>query len=183
MIARALPGLVFAALLAPTAGAQLSPTALYQALLKEPVDASSLPAGYRSAHVSAGTPSARAKSHHVVGEADILVSKSGTAGARVLYIVFPNSADALADWKDGLRNSPKPLLEPPSSIAQPAVMFDVAATGTSTIGATILGCLRGNLIVEVETTSTSSKAHGDVQGAAALTRFALGHLKSLGRRA
>jgi hypothetical protein len=183
LTARALPILVFAGLLAPAASPQLSPTALYQALLQGPVEASSLPAGYGSPRVAVGTPSTRAKSHHVVGEVDMLASKRGTAGARVLYIVFPNSADALADWKDGLRHSPKTRLSPPSSVAQPAAMFNLAATGTTKIGATILGCLRGNLIVEVETSSTSSAAHGDIQGAAALARFALTHLHSLGQRA
>ncbi len=180
--------LVSAGLIAPAARPEiravqeLPPAVLYQSLLQTPVAASSLPAGYRSPRVGAATPSARAKLHHVLGEVDVLASKNGSVGARVTYIVFPTHADALADWTDGLRHSPKTHLLPPSSVPQPAVMFNAPATAKVAYGATVLGHLTGNLIVEVETTSLSNAAHGDEQGAIALARFALTLVQTLGQR-
>jgi hypothetical protein len=169
-----------AAFAVPAAHSALPPAALLQSLLNTPVTASSLPAGYGSPSVITGTPSARAKSHHVLGEVDVLATKAGTAGARVLYIVFPTHADALADWNDGLRHSPKTRLLPPTSVPQPAVMFNLPATATMKYGATIVGHLTGNLIIEVETSSTASIIHGDVSGASALAKFGLAHLQTLG---
>ena len=172
--------LVCAGLLAPATQAALPPAVLLQSLLHTAVAGSSLPVGYRAPRIGPVTPSARAKLHHVVGEVDIVASKTGSAGARVTYIVFPTHADALADWTDGLRHSPKTSLLPPSSVPQPAAMFNVPATAKVTYGATVLAHLTGNLIVEVETTSTSNATHGDEKGAVALARFALAHLQALG---
>ena len=178
--------LACAGLVAPsaTAARQLTPNALHQALLKAPVATSDLPAGYMSPRVVAGSPSTRAKSHHVVGEVSIGAVKAGTAGAQVLYIVFPTVADASADWADGLRHAPTPHLAGPSSVPKPSALFHGQQTVTNstgdrvTIGTTILGYRIGNIIVEVETTSTSSTAHGDEQGAIALAKFALDHLNA-----
>jgi hypothetical protein len=189
VLALACAGLVApAAFAAPLAERQLSPKALYQALLETPVETSALPDGYRSPRVDPVAPSARAKRHHVVGEVGISSTKSGSAGARMIYIVFPTHADALGDWRDGVRVLPKKRLSPPSSVPAPSAMFNERDTLENSagrrfaVGATILAYVKGNLIVEVETTSTGSATEGDRHGAVALAQFALSHLGSLGGR-
>jgi hypothetical protein len=172
--------------MAPTALAaahnagKLSPKALYQTLLKAPV--AGLPAGYQLLDVGKTTPSPQAKRHHTLGEVSISVTKSGTAGARILYIVFPTPADALADWNDGARRLPKVRLTPPGIVPKPSAMFNAPVTTKDsagkpvTYGTTTLAYVTGNVIVEIDTSSTSSTERGDIIGTIALAQFAWNHL-------
>jgi hypothetical protein len=177
-----------AAVTAAAAAAQannLSPQALYKALVKLPKGTTSLPAGYTSPTLGPLKPSSNAKRHHVIGEVSIGLAKTGTDGARILYIVFPTHADALADWKDGTSHLPNTRLTTPTNLPKPAVLFDAPVTTKSssgktiTVGTTSLAYVSGNLIIEVDTSSTTSKAHGDPGAVPALAAFAASHLASV----
>jgi hypothetical protein len=179
-------GLAAAAAAATAAHAgNLSPQALYKALVKLPHGTTALPAGYTSPTLGPLKPSSNAKRHHVIGEVSIGLSKSGTEGARILYIVFPTHADALADWKDGTSHLPTTRLTPPSNLPTPVVLFNAPVTTksssgkTTTVGTTSLAYVSGNLIIEVDTSSTTSKAHGDPGAVSALAAFAASHLASV----
>ena len=54
-----------------------------------------------------------------------------------------------------------------------------AAGKTITVGTTTLAYLTGTIIVEVDTSSTSTPKHGDVPGNIGLAQFAAAHLKSI----
>jgi hypothetical protein len=175
-------------LLAPAAFAReqnLSPKALYQALLKIPKTPTALPAGYQSPALGPSPPSPVAKSHHVVGEVAIGLSKKGTDGARILYIIFPTRADALADWNHGTSALPRPRLPPPSSVPKPAAMFNAAAHPrnaagkTLSVGTTTLAYVTGTIIVEIDTSSLATLKHGDPAAMPLLAQFAVAHLKSV----
>jgi hypothetical protein len=179
-------GLISPAAIAAThAERTLSPKALYQALLKVPRGSTALPDGYQSPTLGPITPSPTAKRHHVLGEIAIDVTKSGTAGARILYIVFPTRADALADWNEGARRLPAKRLTPPGFVPKPSAMFNAPVTAknsagkTVSFGTTTLAYMSGNLIVEVDTSSTSSTVRGDIVGTVALAQFAGSHLVSV----
>jgi hypothetical protein len=163
---------------------KLKPKALYEALLKTPASAV-LPGSYETVQIGIISPSATPKRHHVVGEVGIVATKTGTAGARIIYIVFPTRAEAMADWKEGSRELPRPRVPPPTVVPKPAAMFNVPETvkdsgGTPvTYGTTTLAYVTGNLIIEVDTSSTSTTAHGDIVGAIALAQFAFTRLGSI----
>ena len=178
-----------AALAASHAEQNVSPKALYKALLKIPKGTTALPDGYQSPTLGPVTPSATAKSHHVIGEVAIGVSKSGTLGASILYIIFPTHADAIADWNEGTRKLPKKRVAPPAFVPRPSVMFNATVTAknsagkTVPVGTTTLAYVTGTLIVEVETSSTSNKALGDTAGTVGLVQFAAAHLSSVEKAA
>jgi hypothetical protein len=164
---------------------KLSPKQLYQALTKVPRERTALPNGYQSTSLGAVPSSKTARRHHVVGAVAIGVTKKGTAGARILYIVFPTRADALANWKEATRGLPKKRPVPPSFLPKPAAMFNATATlgrppaKTTPLGTTTLVFVTGNLVVQVDTSSLTNVKHGDVLGAIALAQFAGTHLASV----
>ena len=175
-------------LLAPAAFAReqsLSPKAIYQALLKIPKTPTALPDGYQSPTLGPSPASPVATSHHVIGEVAIGLSKTGTDGARILYIIFPTHADALADWNHGTSALPRPRLTPPASAPRPAAMFDAAAHPknsagkTLSVGTTTLAYVTGTIIVEIDTSSLSTLKHGDTAAMPGLAAFAVAHLKSV----
>jgi hypothetical protein len=180
--------LVCAGCMAPAALAtshELSPKALYKALLKVPKGTTALPNGYQSPTLGPITPSAVAKSHHVIGEVAIDVTKKGSAGASILYIVFPTHADALADWNAGSRRIPKTRLAPPSFVPKPTAMFNAPVTAKNaagkavSFGTTTLVYVTGNIIVEVVTSSTASTKQGDILGTIGLAQFGSNPLASV----
>ena len=177
---------IAAGLLAPAAFSReqsLSPHALYRALLKIPKTPIALPDGYRSPTLGPSAASPVATSHHVIGEVAIGLSRKGTDGARILYIVFPTRVDALADWNHGTSSLPSPRLTPPSSAPKPAAMFNAAvhakssAGKTVSVGTTTLAYVTGTVIVEIDTSSLSTLKHGDTVAMPGLTQFAIAHLK------
>jgi hypothetical protein len=178
-----------AVLAATRAEQNLSPQALYKALLKIPRGTTALPDGYQSPTLGPVTPSAISKRHHVIGEVAIGLSKSGTAGATILYVVFPTHADALADWNEGTSKLPKKRQTPPGFVPKPSAMFSAPMTEknstgkTISIGTTILAYVTGTLIVEVETSSTSTTKQGDLPGTTGLAEFAATHLSSVEKTA
>jgi len=69
---------------------------LYEALLKTPYPDSQLPSGFSSAEVGGSSPSSGARSLHVIGEVEVVVNGPDLDDA-LLYVVFPDTADAEAD--------------------------------------------------------------------------------------
>ena len=122
----------------------------------------------------------------MIGEVAIGLTKTGTDGAWILYIVFPTHADALADWNQGTRALPKKRLTPPSFVPKPAAMFNAPVTArnaagkTISVGTTTLAYVTGTIIVEVGTSSTSTTKQGDILGTIGLAQFATAHLRSVG---
>jgi hypothetical protein len=177
-----------AALAATDAERKLSPKAFYNALLKTPTPAL-LPDGYQTTRIASVPASPTAKRHHVVGEVAVLSTKRGTAGARILYIVFPTRAAALADWKDRARWLPSNRLPPPAFLPKPSVMFSAQARVKNSAGklllygTTTLAYVTGNVVVEVDTSSATSTVRGDILGAIALAQFARRHLATVERQA
>jgi hypothetical protein len=173
------------ALAAADAERKLSPKALYEALSKVPKGKAVLPNGYQSPTIGRVPLTPNAKRHHAVGAVGIDLAKPGTLGAGILFIVFPTRADALADWNEGVRRLPKTRLRPPSFFPKPSVMVNASVTlgnaPSRPIGTTRLAFVVENIIIEVDTSSTSSTTHGDVLGAIALAQFAGRHLNSVTR--
>jgi hypothetical protein len=174
-----------AALAASDADRKLSPKAAYQALIKVPRGKTALPKGYESPTLGPVPPSSTAKRHHAIGAVAISLTKPGTAGARILYLVFPTRADALADWKEASVGIPPTRLTPPSFLPRPSTMFNAAVVAADTpgktmsFGTTTIAYVTGNFIVEVDTSSTSNKTQGDILGTIALAHFAAVHLASV----
>ena len=179
----AVPVLAALAVLVPSPAAAVSPStpeALLHRLLTSPVPKSELPGGYGSPVVGRYRPTAKAKSHHAIGGVQIDL-EGGTAA--VLYIIFPNRADAEAHWQTatlkGLTTAAGPAYLP-----EPSLVVNTWASGKSdgksmTVGVTNVAYRFENVIVEALTTSTTSTKHGDVHGAEMLARFALVHLVSV----
>jgi hypothetical protein len=154
-----------------------TPRSLVKSLLEAPVPRSELPPGYKSPVVGRYRLTAKAKSHQAVGGVQIEL-RGGDAS--VTYIVFASKAGAKADWTSaklkGISTRPGP-----ASLPQPSLVITTSASGRTggkeiTVGLTDVAYLFGNVIVQAVTSSTASATHGDVAGATALARFALGHL-------
>ena len=116
----AVPVLAALAVLPPSAAPAASrsaPEALLHRLLTSPVPKSELPGGYGSPVVGRYRPTAKAKSHHAIGGVQIDL-EGGTAA--VLYIIFPNRADAEAHWQTatlkGLTTAAGPAYLPDPSL-------------------------------------------------------------------
>jgi hypothetical protein len=141
--------------------------------------------GYQAQGLGAVALSPNAKRHHAVGAVAVIATKTGTAGARILFIVFPTHASALADWKEGVTAFPKKRITPPPFAPKPSAMFDKPQTVNDsagnrfTIGTTTVAFVNGNVIVQIETTSTKSSTKGDTLGALTLSQYALTHLAGL----
>jgi hypothetical protein len=155
-----------------------SPSALYSALLKAKVKA--LPHGYKKPVVTKYTVTPGAKAHHAVGGVAIVGDGGNEA---VIYIIFATAADARLDWNH--RNTKNIRVSAaPSSLPKPSLVANTSSpetigTKTQTIGLTDTTCLVGNVIVQGVTSSTTNSRQGDPAGSAALTLFAVKHLKSL----
>jgi hypothetical protein len=93
------------AVFAPTGLAgQLTPTALYRALLATPIPGSSLPAGFSPPAGALKAPSLpNSKLHHAVGVVRVFLNGSADGGvgygAGAYYVVFPNRQDAVAAFR------------------------------------------------------------------------------------
>jgi hypothetical protein len=166
---------------APAAAAAPTPAKLYSALLRATVTTAQLPHGFTGPAVGVYKLEAATKKHHAVGGVEIVADEGSDA---VIYIVFASAADARADWAhadfSGITTAAAP-----KSIAKPSIVANASSSAqvsgkTVTIGLTNVSALRGNVIVEAVTTSTTNKTHGDVAGAVALARFALAHLAAVG---
>jgi hypothetical protein len=85
-----------AVLLGATTLAGMTPQALLTTLLKTPLRASELPAGFSDARAEKQALSANARKHHAVGLVDVAV-KGPDALDAFAWIVFTKHSDALAD--------------------------------------------------------------------------------------
>jgi hypothetical protein len=167
-----------AAVLAGGAGAARSPAALAAALVH--AKAGKLPHGYSSPVVAVYKQTASAKSHGAVGGASITADNGGEV---VIYIVFKNPADALADFEHANFGTTSHKAGP-SSLPKPNVEVDTSTSGKSglntiTVGITDLAFVYKNVLVQAGTSSEQSTKHGDIPGAVALAQYALRHLQSV----
>ena len=166
-----------------TAGARrtsLSPSALYSALLKAKVTSADLPHGYKSPLVGVYKLTSGEKKHDAVGGVEIVAD---TGNEAVIYLIFSSASAAQLDWANG-NFSGRSTSAAPSSVAKPSVVVNTSAKTTVngkqvTFGLTDVGALRGNVIVQAATSSTTSTTHGDQAGAIALEQFALAHLQAI----
>ena len=158
----------------------LSPSALYSALLKAKVTTADLPHGYQSPAVGAYKLTSGDKKHHAVGGVEIVADAGNEA---VIYLIFSSTSAAQLDWEHG-NFTGRNTSAAPSSIAKPSVVINTSAQTTvngkpTSFGLTDVGALRGNVIVQAATSSTTSTTHGDQAGAVALEQFALAHLQAI----
>jgi hypothetical protein len=152
--------------------------------LRSAIPESELPHGFYSAKTGLSTPSSRAKHHHVVGEVEIDID---SGDARIIYIVFPGHADALADWNDadiGHQHGVKSQLAAPG-FPTPALIVNSSITGNNVLGKKVtngvssLVFVTANVIVDAITTSTSNTDSGDVPATVELGKLALRHLRAV----
>ena len=164
--------------------AATTPAQLEHTLLTTQIPASELPAGFGSAVIGPAVPSANAKSHHVVGEVQVEVN-GGAAG--LFFAVFPNHADALADFEHPapVANKITARLVPPSWLPKPNEVETGTITGKNAAGRTVSNGITaasfvdGEVAVGAVTTSTAGSTKGDSAGTLALARFAIEYLKKL----
>jgi len=123
--AAAAPLLVVLLACAAVAQATPSPSALYQALLKQP-PAGSLPPALKGATPKSNALSRGSKAHHAVGAVVI-----GSTAALVGFLVFPSHALALADLKAYPPNTGpnKIVTTTPAGLPRPAYILRAAGNG------------------------------------------------------
>jgi hypothetical protein len=165
-------------LVAALALTSLTPGALVRALLTQPVRHSELPAGVSKVDVRKRQPGSTSKHHHVVGEVEL--DLTGKNGGRIVYVVFPTHADALANYADGLKalktvGGVEKVRKTLPNLPQPSILVDASVNA---VGITQVTYATGN--VEVAAQSLKIKApNGGEQAALGLARFALRHLHAV----
>ena len=139
-----------------------TPASLYKSLLAVPV-----PNGTVKALKLIGA----AKRYHAVGQVEVGF-ESGTS--RIVYVVFPTTADDRANFAAGLRSLkartgwtttvPAPGVRAPSALIRAVVAYGTTVTEYAVVS--------GNVGVNAITTHGSARAR-------ALVRLALSHLKAV----
>ena len=161
--------------------ASVTPKALLQGLLTQPVRKAELPAGVTKATASKRQPGTTSRHHHVVGEVEMILT--GPRGGRVVYVVFPIHADALANHSEGVRElkavgGVKKVRKQLAGLPKPNLLVDASV---NLIGITQVSFVAENL--EIATQSIVPNApSGNERDAIALARFALRHLHAVEAR-
>jgi hypothetical protein len=160
------------------AAAAITPKGLLHALVTTPWPASALPPHVTVHQAGAVSPSVQGLRFHAVGEI-AFVFKGPDPVDEVLFEVFPSKADALGDLTH-------PRLQPGDKLrgAVPGIPHSAIITGTvvesgRTVGVTLVGAVRNNVIVQAIASSTTTKTEGHTAEAMALLKAALAHLAQL----
>jgi len=169
------------AFLAATASA--SPKTLLAALAKA-YPTSQLPRGFSAARVSRGIASLAALNHHAFGEIAITI-KGPDPSDFIFYVVFGKQVDARADLADARLGGHSHLVgKVPGYTKSLSRWFTGSETRQNaqkknvTRGLTGMFVVDGTVLVAVVTDS-KHKGSGNVPGALALLKSALGHLHAV----
>jgi hypothetical protein len=157
---------------AASAFAAPSPKALYNALLATPLSGTT---------PTPSRPGSTSRRHHVVGE--ILVNFSG-GRTRIAYVVFPNHADALGNYRDGVSvlkriGAVRKIKKPVPGLPRPSILVDAFQ---SRIGVTQITFLSGNVEIAAQSVRTNAKS-GNEKLAKSLAQLALRHLRTVEKTA
>jgi hypothetical protein len=158
-----------------------TPKALYHALLTTTLSPSKpIATTFFADSVEATEPSKNSKRHHVVGEVSIRIN---SGDAEVNYIVFPTHADAVAAWNSAGKIEGQLDSLPLRGFPKPGAIINGSFTNQGTrYGFTDAAFVSGNVLLEAETTSRTTKVSGDVTGAIRLLRWARAHLAAVRAR-
>jgi hypothetical protein len=151
-----------------------TPSQLLYALLTAPVPGPS-PAGPATRVVSAYPLSSNSVAHHSVGAIEIEFPE--LSSATILYDVFPNRVDAVADFRATTTQAGETKGPAPGSFPKPSLL----ASGPLSVdghhaGITGVEFVDGNVIVAAGTVMDANVRHGDVSATIQLALFALRHL-------
>jgi hypothetical protein len=158
--------------------ASVTPQALLHGLLTQPVRKSELPAGVTKTEVSKRQPGTTSRHHHVAGEVEIVLG--GPHGGRVVYVVFPTHADALANHAEGVRElksvgGVRKVKKQLPGLPKPNLLVDASV---NLIGITQVSLVTGNLEIAAQSVVPNAPS-GSERDAIALAKFALRHLHAV----
>jgi hypothetical protein len=168
----------FVAATALAVSASVTPQALVHALQTQEVRKSELPAGVTKADLQKRQPGTTSRHHHVVGEAEL--DLAGKRGGRIVYVVFPKHADAIANHAEGVRELPRvggitKVRKQIPGLPRPSLLVDASV---NSLGITQVSFVTENLEIAAQSIKQNATS-GSERDALALARFALRHLHAV----
>jgi hypothetical protein len=161
-----------------TAAAAPTPAKLLQQIATEPWPKADLPAHVTIGRVGAVPVSAQGRKYHAIGEI-LFILKGPNPNDELVFEVFPSARDANGDIQHPHLNPNDRKHGQALGVPNSLLVTTSGMQNGKRIGITIVAAVRGNVIVQAVTSSTTKAKQGDTAEAIALMKAALAHLKKL----